>query len=267
MSFQTRDRPHKLGFSLVELLVVIAIIGVLIGLLLPAVQMAREAARRTSCQCNLRQLGVALHAYHDTHRTFPPGGVEWRPSGNTTKRQLAWSAFILPQLEEQAVYDLLNFSKPFDDPQNATGAAHVLTVYLCPSTQRDGNIVEGRGACDVGGIYGERITSPNYPPKGAMLYDVALNLKKITDGASKTLLIGEDGQFSDSQWINGRNIFDQAYAINAAPAFENDIRSYHSGGAGGLLADGSVHFLVETLDLRVLAALCTRAGQELTSDF
>jgi prepilin-type N-terminal cleavage/methylation domain-containing protein len=255
------------AFSLVELLVVIAIIGVLVGLLLPAIQAAREAARRTSCQHSLRQIGIAILAYHDAHRTLPPGGIEWRPAGNTTKRQIAWSAFILPQLEEQAVHDLLDFGTPFDSAANANGAAHVITAYLCPSTQRDGNLAEGRGACDFGGIYGERITSPNSPPKGAMLYDVAFNLKKIIDGTSKTILIGEDGQFTDGQWINARNVFDQAYAINAAPPVENDIRSYHPAGAGALCADGSTHYLLETMDLRVLAALCTRARGDTVSEY
>jgi prepilin-type N-terminal cleavage/methylation domain-containing protein/prepilin-type processing-associated H-X9-DG protein len=258
--------PLRRAFSLVELLVVIAIIGVLAGLLLPAIQAAREAARKTTCQSNLRQVGLAMLTYHDAHGTFPPGGIEWRAGSDLTKRQLAWSAFILPQLEEQSVYDLVDFSKAFDSSANAAAASHALSMYLCPSTRRSGNLVQGRGACDFGGIYGERITSPNNPPKGAMLYDVPLNIKHLTDGTSKTILVGEDSQFTDGQWINGRNIFDQAYAINSAPAFENDIRSYHPGGAGGLFADGSVHFLSETLQLNILAALCTRAGGEVIAD-
>jgi prepilin-type N-terminal cleavage/methylation domain-containing protein/prepilin-type processing-associated H-X9-DG protein len=258
--------PLRRAFSLVELLVVIAIIGVLTGLLLPAIQAARESARKATCQSNLRQVGLAMLTYHDAHGTFPPGGIEWRAGSDLTKRQLAWSAFILPQLEEQSVYDLVDFSKAFDSSANAAAASHALSMYLCPSTRRSGNLVQGRGACDFGGIYGERITSPNNPPKGAMLYDVPLNIKHLTDGTSKTILVGEDSQFTDGQWINGRNIFDQAYAINSAPAFENDIRSYHPGGAGGLFADGSVHFLSETLQLNILAALCTRAGGEVIAD-
>ena len=93
------------GFSLVELLVVLAIVGMLIALLLPAVQSARESARTIHCRSNLRQIGIALNIYHTSQRAFPPGGIEWRPPGNTTKRQLAWSAFLLPYLEEMPLYE------------------------------------------------------------------------------------------------------------------------------------------------------------------
>lgn len=255
------------GFTLVELLVVIAIIGVLVGLLLPAVQSAREAARQTHCKNNLRQIGIALHLYHDVHETFPMGGIEWRPYDNTTKLQLAWSAFLLPYLEQQALYDRLDLSKAFDATENAAGAATILSVYLCPTSDREEGLVDGRGPCDYGGIYGERITSPNNPPKGLMIYDRAFRIAEITDGTSHTLIVAEDTRWSDGQWINGRNIFDQAYAINAAPSWENDIRSAHPGGALGVLADGSVHFFEESLDLEVLASICTRAGDEVVEAF
>jgi prepilin-type N-terminal cleavage/methylation domain-containing protein/prepilin-type processing-associated H-X9-DG protein len=255
------------GFTLVELLVVVAIVGALVALLLPAIQAARESARRTVCLNHLRQIGVAMHNYHSAYRAFPPGGVEFRPPGNHTRRNLAWSVFLLPQLEEQGLYDRLNLSKAFDSPDNAAAAATVLPVYLCPSSRRESPLSQGRGGCDYGGIHGERITSPNNPPKGAMIYDRPIRLSQITDGASKTLLVSEDSWAIDGQWINARNVFDQAFAINAAPTWENDIRSEHPGGANGLLADGAVRFLPETLDLKILAALCTRAGGEVVPDF
>ncbi len=263
-SVQTRVRR---AFTLVELLVVISIIGVLIALILPAIQSAREAARQTQCSNNLRQIGIGMHAHHARHGVFPMGGLEWRPFGNTTKRQIAWSAFLLPYIEQQTVYDMLDLSKGFDAPENAEGAAILLSVYVCPTSERGLELVDGRGPCDYGGIFGERITSPNYPPKGAMLYDQKIGTAHIRDGTSDTLLISEDTEWADGQWINGRNVFDQAYAINALPSNENEIRSQHPGGAIGVCADGAVHFLSAKMDLNVLAALCTRDGGEEMDEF
>ncbi len=253
----------RCGFTLVELLVVIAIIGVLAGLLLPAVQATRESARRTQCQNNLRQLGIGLLRYHDQHDAFPVGCVEWRSWGNTTNRQLAWSAYLLPYIEQQSLFDRLDLSKPFDDPVNAESASTVLNVYLCPSADQLLTLPHSaRGPSHYGGIFGERIVPPNNPPKGVMLIDQAIRIPEILDGTSFTLIVGEDSRFPDGEWINGRNIFDQAYAINAAPEIENDMRSEHPGGANGLACSGSVHFLSEEMDKKVLAALCTRAGGE-----
>jgi prepilin-type N-terminal cleavage/methylation domain-containing protein/prepilin-type processing-associated H-X9-DG protein len=262
-----RGRPpsHRSppGFTLIELLVVLGIIGALIGLLLPAVQRVREASARTKCLNNLRQIGLALHAHHATLGKFPPGGIEWRPpDGDPTRRQLAWSAFILPYLEQNALYQQLDLTTPFDSPQNAAAAAVVLPIYICPTSLRDSPVVDGRGACDYGGMFGERIMSPNNPPKGAMIYDRAFRVADIKDGTSNTLMIGEDTHWGEMQWINGANLFDQAFAINQAPAFENDLRSDHPGGVNVLFADGAARFLRETLDLRTLAAICTRAGGE-----
>ncbi len=250
------------AFTLVELLVVIAIIGVLVALLLPAVQAARSASQRTSCQNNLRQIGLAIHSYHDIHTALPMGCLEWRPYGGTWQRQFAWSAQLLPQLELSSLHDRIDFGKPFDDTINGAAASVVLEVYVCPANPTGGQLVDGRGPCDYGGMYGERITSPNNPPKGTMLIDEAIRMAQITDGTSHTIVVGEDTGFADGQWINGRNLFDQAFAINAAPAFENDLRSEHTGGAQVTMADGSVQFLRESMDNTVLAALCTRTGSE-----
>ncbi|MGB9690260.1 DUF1559 domain-containing protein [Thermogutta sp.] len=266
---------RRVGFTLVELLVVIAIVGMLIGLLLPAVQAAREAARRASCTNNLRQMGLGLHNYHQAMGCFPPGGIEHRAMINPKTgrpygpagRQLAWSVFLLPYVEQKALYDRIDTGKPFDAPENAEAAATILPLYICPSATNQRELRQGRGPCDYGGIYGERITSPNNPPKGMMLYDRALTVADCIDGTSCTLIISEDSGFRDGQWINGLNVFDQAFAINKAPAFENDIRSKHPGGANGLFTDGSVHFLKETMDLKVLAALCTRAGGEIVTEW
>ena len=258
-------KPH--GFTLVELLVVIAIIGILIGMLLPAVQAVREAAHRTQCANNLRQIGLALHSHHSAMQEFPIGTVEWRFGSDTSQRQLAWSAYLLPYLEQQNVSDQLDLTRAFDAVDNQLAAATVLSVYLCPSTIRETDQPEGRGGCDYGGIFGERISSPNNPPKGTMLIDQAVNIRDITDGTSNTLIVSEDSQSPDAQWINGRNIFDQAFPINQAPSFENDIRSEHPQGANGVFCDGSVRFLNESIENETLAAICTRALGEVIGDF
>lgn len=265
------------AYTLVELLVAMAVMGLLLAVALPALQSARESARRTACGNRLRQIGAGLHAYHVAHKAFPPGGVEWRSPADRsrTKRQLAWSAFLLPFIDEPAVFRQLDFSKAFDAPENAGGATQVISTYLCPSAARTVLRVEGRGAIDYGGIYGERIDWPgraaaerrNDPPKGVMLYDRRVKIRDIRDGTSHTLMVSEDSAWRDGQWINGRNIFDQAFEINNHIPFENDIRSNHSTGAQGLLADGSVHFLHEDMDLRTLAAICTRARGDIVRHF
>jgi prepilin-type N-terminal cleavage/methylation domain-containing protein/prepilin-type processing-associated H-X9-DG protein len=255
------------AFTLVELLVVIAIIGILVGMLLPAVQQVREAARRTSCANNLRQLGIGLQSYHSAHSTFPPGGTDLRFGADSTARQLAWSVFILPFIEQQAVFNRLDLEEAFDSAANEDAAATIIGTFVCASGQRGLTLSNGRGPSDYGGIFGERINSPNNPPKGLMLYGIRLRHADILDGSSNTLIVAEDTGWNDGQWINGRNVFDQAFAINAAPGFENDIRSDHPGGANGAFADGSVRFLPEQMEPFTLGAICTRKGREVFDPF
>jgi prepilin-type N-terminal cleavage/methylation domain-containing protein/prepilin-type processing-associated H-X9-DG protein len=257
------------AFTLIELLVVIAIVGVLVALLLPAVYAAREAAQRMQCANNLKQIGIALHAYQAQFGTFPPGGWEWRPPRNTTRRQIAWSALILPHFDQRPLFDSLNFNFAFDSPANTTGAATVISGYLCPTYGRSDfeRVVQERGVCDYGGMFGQRITTANNPPNGAMIYDKPFRPAQLRDGLTNTIQIGEDAGFPDGQWINGLNVFDQAFAINRAPAFENDLHSQHPGGAHALFADGSARFLKESIDLKTLAALCTRAAGEVVGEY
>ncbi|MGD9720675.1 MAG: DUF1559 domain-containing protein [Pirellulales bacterium] len=260
------------GFTLVEILVVIAIIGLLVALLLPAVQASRESARRSQCASNLRQVGVGLLAYHDARSAFPPGCVE------PTRRRLAWSTLLLPYIEEVAAFDLYDLDAEFYSARNRQAAGVLVPIYLCPSTVRltkararnTSGDVNRNGQYDPGdelamADYGGMFGWANVPPfgNGALLYDDVVSLRQVTDGSAHTILVAEDtgrGTTMNGPWSDGENIFDAGVAINALQ--NNEIWSDHPRGAQVLNCDGSVHFLDEGLDLRVLAALCTRAGNE-----
>jgi len=266
------SRRIRCGFTLVELLVVVAILGLLIALLLPAVQAAREAARGISCGNNLHQIGIGLHGYHEAHGCFPPGGIERRLSRlETKKRQIAWSAFLLPFVEQEPLYGMIDFSKPFDAEENRLAAAQVLTIYLCPSAPRSSPRIAGRGACDYGGIYGQRLTGANSPPNGTMLYDRAISIREIVDGTTNTLIVSEDAAWKDGQWINALNVFEVAHPINPPETpytlMDNEIRSEHPGGANGLFCDGAVRFLNQNMQRETLGAICTRNGREVIDGF
>jgi prepilin-type N-terminal cleavage/methylation domain-containing protein/prepilin-type processing-associated H-X9-DG protein len=270
------------GMTLVELLVVVAIIGVLAALLLPGVQAAREAARRAECQNNLRQIGVALHAYHASHGQFPVGCIDKRlPKTNANGKQLAWSGTILTELGEPTLASEVDFSSAYDSAANSLAAATVVPTYLCPSTfrtalGREGAIVGDasagssavsyRGAAtDYGGIYGASQISPS--ANGVFLYDRAVKISEISDGTSHTLALAEDtgrGWLADGEWINGENIYDVSNSINTQQ--HNEIWSDHPGGAMALWCDGSASLLEMAMVLPVLRSICTRSGNDTTSD-
>ena len=215
-----------------------------------------------------------LSSYHAARGTFPPGCVD------RNARRLAWSMFLLPYIEESAAYDLYDQKSLYYAAANRQATSVVVAIYLCPSTvrltrARDGNTtgdVNGNGhydpgdfmgVIDYGGMYGWAGSA--VPANGVMIYDQPIGLRQITDGSAHTILVAEDsgrGTTMDGEWADGENIFDAGLPINALQ--NNEIWSDHPGGAQVLFCDGSVHFLTESTDLSVLAALCTRAGGEVT---
>ncbi len=192
-------RSSRRGFTLIELLVVIAIIAVLIALLLPAVQAAREAARRAQCVNNLKQLGLAMHNYHQTNDSFPPGGV---CTQNVAGCVSSWNGFssiacMLPFMEQQAIYGSINFSivSAGDAGQNQTARRTQINTLLCPS---DGNALGQGSASDNGrlnsymasmgtsanGGYGSTTT-------GLFADGFVYGVRDCTDGTSNTVAFGE----------------------------------------------------------------------------
>ncbi len=321
-------RSRRFAFTLVELLVVIAIIGVLIALLLPAVQAAREAARRMSCSNNLKQLGIAVHNYHDTLDCLPAGQIAGTATDSCTN--FGWAALILPFIEQSNLGAQLDFGGTIidgaalvsgvniGDSGNAKLGATLVPSFLCPSDQDRGLIRTDdywtRGAAGwgspyerapshYGGVCSERITAEGAAAGGngrlgvivganqvtdsswtVTGFDPAprMGLESIQDGTSNTVMIAETSSYEtmdpkaygNGQWISGSNIFRKTEApVNYRPkcehfnvtdpwgcsvcsAYQHEIRSWHPGGAYGLYADASVHFLPETTAIEILGYLC-----------
>jgi prepilin-type N-terminal cleavage/methylation domain-containing protein len=214
-----RSSRWRTGFTLVELLVVIAIIGVLVALLLPAVQAAREAARRSSCSNNLKQIGIALHNYHDTYKTFPPESI-WAQSTNPTNpnagpwlpRNYSWISMTLPFMEQAPLHSQINFALPLWGQNTASGVpirTVMIPVLLCPSDRRMGdnasvthdmawtNYVGSEGydwwnrrADQWGGIFSFNARSQHFSASGA------ISMQDVLDGTSNTIMVGESNSMS-----------------------------------------------------------------------
>lgn len=268
----------RFGFTLVELLVVIAIIGVLIGLLLPAVQRTREAGRRAACTNNLRQSALAVAGYEANRRRLPPG-YDATPAGadlpNGTLH--AWSSFVLPFLEE-AMSSRIDYRKAW----NAAGgnddvADRKISVYRCPSA-----VLDYPGKTDFGGISGSWILDlpGGDPPATMMTAGLLVPVKEtgdavrsgsVSDGMSQTLLLGEsaDRGPAANEPTNDDDPFGRWAVYNCFPQTEaiinttkSDIRSLHPGGAMVAFGDARVVFLDESTDPVVLSAICSRNGGE-----
>ncbi len=273
----------RCAFTLVELLVVIAIVGGLIVLLLPAIQAARESARRVTCGNHLRQIGIALLNHHSAKGAFPAGLIDRRTSTNRNGRQIAWSVFLLPYIEEQSVWKLFRSDFAYLAPENLPATSQVIPTYCCPSTvrlaqYRVGNLTGDRtgvgfdkatdwmGTIDYGGMFGWTGTDfpwINFNGNGVMIWETPIAIKQITGGTSRAIIVAEDTgrdwtATMNGEWANGANIFDQTGAINRRQ--DDEMWSDHPGGVQLLFCDGSVHFVDERVSTTVLAPLCTRAG-------
>jgi prepilin-type N-terminal cleavage/methylation domain-containing protein/prepilin-type processing-associated H-X9-DG protein len=296
-------RPRQ-AFTLIELLVVIAIIAVLIGLLIPAVQKVREAANRMSCSNNLKQIGLALHQFHDARRKFPPGSVvgPYPEAGVMTTATHGNGPFLLPYLEQPALANQYCWQLDASDWENQRVVSQQLKVLQCPSaepnrvhTNFDPWVGGKIGACsDYAGIrevpqamvdsgYVDRRTNRD----SVFMINRMTRLADITDGTSQTILyteiagrpqVWEMGRQVPGTLVGGpwaaRNLIWGAPTIaqrNFWPCAINctnhsEVYSFHPGGANAVFADGAVRFLGADINIRILAALVTRAGGEVVSE-
>jgi prepilin-type N-terminal cleavage/methylation domain-containing protein len=307
------------GFTLVELLVVIAIIGILVAILLPAIQAAREAARRSQCQNNFKQAGLGCHNFLSARGHFPSGVDTWDTSspcslptpGSSNYWGWGWGAYILPYLEETAITSQIDFNlhasngNYFAYDKNFKAAALFVNTYLCPSAPQGRNLVtcckaikngsseyEDVAPTHMAGVADSRsdlgwtcdYVWPTTKGDGIFFNNSKMKPGRITDGTSKTLLIGEVIQdpregpgdyhpYYGFFWVTS-NVLHTANGINNSlrsytspwDTTSHSFSSWHVGGCHFTFADGSVHFIQESISPTVLAGLTTRAGEE-TYDF
>jgi prepilin-type N-terminal cleavage/methylation domain-containing protein/prepilin-type processing-associated H-X9-DG protein len=270
-----RYRPN--GFTLVELLVAIAIIGMLIGLLLPAVQAAREASRRMQCANNLKQLGLAMHNYHAALNCFPPGFMAVNHLGEI-RGGWAWGVFLMPYIEQCPLQGKLSptqytLSQVISDPQLLPMLQLDLSVFRCPTSPMD-KLREYQGG-------GQMVATANYTGcRGFFSYSGATHLQKrnngvfyalsatriadVRDGTSNTIALGErtvlTAHLNDpSKWPSwcgpgglgiGSTVSSCVSVVLNHPTNMHGFSSHHTGGANFCFVDGSVRYLSDTLDSR-----------------
>jgi prepilin-type N-terminal cleavage/methylation domain-containing protein len=285
-----RQLRFRRGFTLIELLVVIAIIAILIALLLPAVQQAREAARRTQCKNNLMQLGIAMHTYEMSFEMMPPGTVNLTgPIRNIEEGyHMSWLVQILPAIEQAGLFGNINFNESVYAQANAGPRATAIVSFLCPSDNR-----QSGGVSNYAGCFGGDDVAIDMSNNGLLFLNSGVGYQEIRDGASNTILAGEriiPTGVKDLGWMSGTmaTLRNTEVPINAgwdiggsrttrngsmvplpAPSdtATSGFSSQHTGGAQFVLADGSVRFLSENIDLKTYSHLGNREDLSAQQEF
>ena len=303
-------RYRKRGFTLIELLVVIAIVGVLVALLLPAIQGAREAARRAQCTNNLKQIGLSLHNHHDALRQLPAGWNGYQPAGSTPDPEgepgWGWASAILPYLEEGNTSVRLRPSVAVMAAIHDDVRTTSVPVYRCPSEfgeplwqldREDGSgaLCKLARANYVGNFGTGAIEDSPSAGNGVLFHNSKVEFKQVTDGLSKTFMVGERSSLhGDSTWVGVIPGGEEAMArvLGAADHTPNqphtehehhehdedetdaehehhdhldDFGSHHTGITLFVRCDGSVDAVSDMIELTVFKALSTRAGDEVIS--
>ena len=292
-------RAAARGFTLIELLVVIAIVAILIALLLPAVQNAREAARRTQCINNLKQIGIALHGYHETNQSFPHGwiGVTANQPDINGLNGWGWASKLLHRMEQPALYHEINFKLSVSNVANSTFIRRPLPAFRCPSdssanswtlknsagaTLADLATANYVGNFGTDGLDACLSFTPGMPcvGDGVLMHHRTIRLSDISDGTSSTLMIGERKTRDDLDWhstwagvvVGGDENLQRVLAVtdhvpNSPAAHFDDFSSHHATGGHFLLGDGRVRLITSVIDENVYKKLATRAGHEPVADF